>query len=34
LNEDTRSRLWDLDLASQLGWVFHVGRSADERVGQ
>lgn len=29
MNEDTRSGLWDLDLASQLSWLFHVGRRTD-----
>ncbi len=33
MNDDTRSGLWDLDLASQLSWLFHVGRRADEGVG-
>ena len=33
LSDDARSALWDLDLASQLSWVFHVGRRANEGVG-
>ena len=33
MTDDTRSALWDLDLASQLSWLFHVGRRANEGVG-
>jgi radical SAM superfamily enzyme YgiQ (UPF0313 family) len=33
MSDDTRSRLWDLDLASRLSWIFNVGRSVDSVVG-
>ena len=32
MSDETRSRLWDLDLASQLSWLFRVGRSAGQAV--